>query len=119
MNDDLDSLAVDLAKAGLRVGLVAGKVVEHHARQVRDTARELAPRTRLPHYAQTITHEVNFGPGYIEGVIGPETGGQGSLGAILERGTSVSPPHAHLGPALDRDGPDFMRDIADAADPLG
>lgn len=118
MSDDLNALAADLASAGLRVGLAAGKVVEHHAREVRDTARQLAPRTRLPHYAASITSEVNFGPGYVEGVVGPEKGGQGSLGHILERGSAVSPPHAHLGPALDRDGPDFMRDLADAADPF-
>ena len=111
--DGLNELIVDLSRAGLMAGIRADAVLEAAGRDIVKTARELAPTTRLPHYAQTITHEV-----YVEGQaitveVGPERGGQGSLGHILERGTVRTPPHAHLGPALDREAPDAVKRLGD------
>lgn len=107
----LDELAADLTEAGLRVGFKIVPILDKHGKQIRDDARQFAPRKGLPHYAETITHEVNTTGVFVE--IGPETGGQGSLGHILENGTEDLAPHGHVGPALDRSIPGFVDDVAD------
>lgn len=118
MNDDLNSVIRDLSGAGQWVGLQAGKLVGRSGDRVRDEARRLAPRTRLPHYANKITAETRHVGHVVEAEIGPEKGGQGNLGHILEYGTAKSPPHAHLGPALDREAPDFVAYLAKLLDPF-
>ena len=120
MSSDLERLVADLRSAGEWTQLKARDLVEKAGERVRDDARRLAPRTRLPHYAAAITHEVytERSSGVVGAEIGPEKGGQGSLGHILEYGTSRTPPHAHLGPALDREGPRFEHDLLDLLDPL-
>jgi HK97 gp10 family phage protein len=118
VNRDLTELVSDLRNAGQWAGQRAARETEKSAERLRDTARSLAPRTRLPHYAEAITHEVTHVGHVVDGEVGPEKGGQGSLGHILEFGTSQSPPHAHLGPALDIEGPAFERAMADVLDPF-
>lgn len=108
---DLDALAMDLASAGLRAGLKAAAIVEHHIGQVEAEAKKLAPRKRLRHYADTITHETKIEGGRIVGEAGPERKGQGNLGPIEEYGTAKFPPHSHMGPALDRSVPGFVADL--------
>jgi hypothetical protein len=112
---ELNQLAADLTKAGLTAGVKAVAVAEQSGRELRDEARRLAPRKRLPHYAETITDEVTVEPGAVVVEVGPEARGQGKLGHILERGAPATgfPPHAHLGPALDRVTPAFVRRVAD------
>lgn len=109
---DLDRLAADLTQAGVRAGLEAYGVADVAGRALRDEARRLAPKRRLPYYAEAITHDVEVGLGKVSVEVGPEKGGQGSLGHILEDGTATSPPRKHLGPALDRIGPEFARRVA-------
>lgn len=111
--DGLDELIADLTTAGVRAGIRAVKAAEDAGRKVRDEARELAPRVGLPHYAETITYEVDVESGSVE--IGPETGGQGSLGHLLENGvpSNGTPPHPHVLPAFDRAVPGFIAAIAD------
>lgn len=118
--NDLERLAADLREAGEWTQLRAGDVVERAGERVRDDARRLAPTTGLPHYAETITAEtsINRATGEVSAEIGPEKGGQGSLGHILEYGTSKTPPHAHLGPALDREAPEFAEALAKLLDPF-
>ncbi len=111
----LDHLIADLTMAGLRAGVRADRAISASTKRIQDTARQLAPRRGLPHYAAKITREIKVGPASIDGVVGPERGGQGSLGHILENGTAKTPPHAHLGPALDLEGPRFMRELGDIA----
>lgn len=110
--DGLNELAATLAAAPRHVQTRTPKVLDDSATRVRDDARRLAPRRMLPHYAETITHELRWAGTTLEAEIGPEKGGQGSLGHILEEGTARTPPHAHLGPALDLEGPRFAEDIA-------
>ena len=113
---DLERLVADLRGAGYRVQKQAGDLVGKAGIRVRDDARRLAPKTGLPHYAASITSEKLLGVAAAE--IGPEKGGQGSLGHILEYGTSRTPPHAHLGPALDRESGTFVRALLGIVDPL-
>lgn len=111
---DLDRLAADLTKAGPLAGLRAVKVMRQTGKELQDEARNLAPKgPHLPAYAATITWELEVGPAGIMVEVGPEKGGQGSLGHLLENGTPTSAPQAHLGPALDRVGPDFVKRIAE------
>ena len=118
MNRELDELVRDLSGAGQWLAQQVPKVVDKSAERVRDEARRLAPRTGLPHYAAAITAEVRRQGYEVVGEIGPELGGQGSLGHILEYGTSRTPPHAHMGPALDREAPRYEEALADLLDPL-
>jgi HK97 gp10 family phage protein len=118
--NDLERLVADLRDADQWTQLKARDLVEKAGERVRDEARRLAPRRGLPHYAKAITSEVivERSTGTVAAEIGPERGGQGSLGHILEFGTSRTPPHAHLGPALDREAPRFERALSDILDPL-
>lgn len=110
---DLNRLAADISESGAKAGVAAHAALDHAGRAVRDEARKTAPTTGLPHYARTITHEVQIGPGRLSVEIGPEKGGQGSLGHILENGTAAAPPQKHLGPAFDRALPDFVRAVGE------
>lgn len=111
--DGIDKVIMDLSTSGLRVGVRAMDVLDESGKRIRDTARRLAPKTGLPHYAAKITHEVTVGPGWVEVEVGAERGGQGSLAHILEFGTSKTPPHAHHGPALDVEAPRAVRSLAE------
>lgn len=109
--DGLHELEADLTAAPRKVQMLTPKVLDGAATRVRNDARRLAPRRMLPHYAGTITHELRWSGTTLEAEIGPEKGGQGSLGHILEYGTAKTPPRAHLGPALDLEGPRFAEDM--------
>lgn len=113
MSDDLEQLAADLTEAGRLAGFKVNRILNKHGVKIRDEARDFAPRTSLPQYARTITHEVITEAGVLIVEIGPEVGGQGSLGHILENGTEELPPQAHVGPAFDRGLPGFVHDVAD------
>jgi len=110
---ELDDLVGDLAGAAVKVAGLAVVAVDASAKAVRDDARERAPRKDLPHYAATITHDVEVGPSRVSAEVGPELGGQGSLGHILEDGTATSPPHPHLQPALEAREDTFVSAVAD------
>lgn len=112
----LNELVADLREAPIRAQLRAGKAVKEAVERGATDARRLAPSRGLQHYAATITAEVKATPQGAEGEFGPEKGGQGSLGHILEMGTASSPPHAHLGPALDLEGPRFVKAMEDLVD---
>jgi HK97 gp10 family phage protein len=118
MSDDLVRLVDDLFKASDEAAVAARAVTQRSARKIRDDARRLAPRTRLPHYAKSITYETTYALGGVVAEIGPEKGGQGSLGHILERGTVRTPPHAHLGPAFDMEEGNYLSALSKVLDPF-
>lgn len=121
MNIDIDGInevITDLSRAGLRAGIRVAEVLDDSGRRIVETGKRLAPSTRLPHYAGTITHELTREGASLGVEAGPERKGQGKLGHILEKGSSKSPPHAHMGPALDLEAPRAVRDLADAVDPF-
>lgn len=117
--NEIETLAADLAGAPLRVKLGVRVNLEVAGRGVRDDARAFAPGAHggsAKHYPKSITHEVDaLG---LACDIGPELGGQGSLGHLFELGVPSRglPPHAHLGPALDRAAPGFEASMADTGE---
>ena len=115
---DLNDIVADLRGAGEWVGQRSIEVTQKAGEKVRDDARRLAPRTGLPHYGAAITSEVRRSGYTVEAEIGPEKGGQGSLGHILEFGTTRTPPHAHLGPSLDMNASDYERALSKLLDPF-
>lgn len=110
--EGLNELEASLAAASRQVQMRTPGVLDGSARRVRDDARRLAPRRMLPHYANTITYQLTWAGTALEAEIGPEKGGQGSLGHILEYGSANNGPHAHHGPALDLEEPRFVEDMA-------
>jgi hypothetical protein len=120
---ELNKLAADLGRVGPRSGAAAYVAVKASAAHVKDDAAAIA-RGIGPHvrqYPASIGFDVHGTPGdvlrtgVIEAEIGPDKDKpQGALGNILEYGTSNNAPDAHLGPSLDREGPEFERATADA-----
>lgn len=108
--------------ATLRAGAVAAtggvdRIVARNAAKVRDEARRtMADSRTLPHYPASITYERDFTDG-IAYEIGPEKGGQGSLGHILEYGTSTRGPiKPHMNPAADAVEGDLADELGDLLD---
>jgi hypothetical protein len=117
--NDLEHLAADLAGAPRRARTAIRRELDTVGRSLRDDARRFAPGAHggpALHYPKTITHEVDT-TGLICDV-GPEKKGQGSLGHLFEYGVESRglPPHAHLGPALDRQAPTFEARCAAVAE---
>lgn len=115
----LDALIADLTAAPQEVQRRAAGSIERAATGVRDDARMFSSGlAHAPRYPRSITHEVIFelATGTLRGVIGPDKDlPQGALGNLLEFGSAKNAPLAHLGPALDRHGPQFADDLADDA----
>lgn len=82
------------------------------ARTVRATFRGVySGHARI--YPKSITYDVTTIPGGgVVAVIGPDKDlPQGALGNLLEYGSSNNPPHPHLGPAVERERPEYMRQL--------
>lgn len=111
--DGLNDLIVDLTRSPIRVQAKAAKAAAEAAKKGAEDARRIAPTRFVPGYASTITAEAGWAEGGAFGEFGPEARGQGNLGQILEEGSPTSPPHAHIGPAFDRQGADFLKVLGD------
>ena len=111
--DGINEVIADFTKAGLLAGVRTAAVLEESGQEIVKEARRLAPKTGLPHYASKIGHDVEVEKGAIVLEVGVERGGQGSLAHLLEFGTSRTPPHAHLGPAFDREIPNTLKNLAE------
>ena len=116
--NDIEALVTDLRRASRRAQQDARGVIQQATIRVRDEARQLAPKRGLPHYARSISAETTTQGGTIVGEVGPEKGGQGSLGHLLEYGTSRTAPRPHLAPALDHEEPRLDDALADILDPF-
>lgn len=120
MIDDLHTLAVDLEKAGLTIGVRILPVLHRGANNIVRDARENAPGADgngpAKHYPRTITYDIDAGPGSVAAEIGPdrEVNGQAKLGNIFEYHPEKG-GRAHLEPALDRGVPKFEAYAADVA----
>lgn len=114
----LNELVADLGRGELRTVPLAAAVVAKGALNVKNEARQMASGLRhAPAYPASITYDI-AGNG-LSAEIGPDKDKrQGALGNILEYGTSKNAPHAHLGPALDREGPAFEKALGDIVDGL-
>lgn len=72
-----------------------------------------------PAYPRSIGYDTVWVGALGRAEIGPDKDKrQGALGNILEYGTVKNPPYAHLGPALDYEGPNFERYVGDLGEEL-
>jgi hypothetical protein len=119
---ELNTLAAVLTDQKRIAPRAARTIVEVGARNVKDDARRLAAGiAHAPLYPLSISYDILNArlAGAVEAEIGPDKDGpQGALGNILEYGTVNNAPLAHLGPALDREGPGFEKAIADMVEGL-
>lgn len=118
---ELNELAADLRRAPQVLGSDVRAILQKGALNVKNEARRFASGLRhAPNYPSSITYDTYYGAGGVMAEIGPDRAlgpsKQGFLGAILEYGGTHSGPNAHMGPALDREGPRFEEALADAAE---
>lgn len=108
---DLNTLAADLHERAGAVGKDSAAVVRKGALKIKNEARTLASGiAHAPAYPFSISYDIHGDGRFlaVEAEIGPDKDKrQGALGNILEYGTVKNAPLAHLGPALDREGPNF------------
>lgn len=114
---EVNALTTALGRVPARLLPEVRGVVERGAVNVKNEARRFVSGLRAaPAYPASITYDVSgtglLLSGAIEAEIGPDKAKrQGALGNILEYGTINNAPHAHLGPALDREGPAFEANL--------
>lgn len=111
----LDELVADLRDAPGKAQRKVDAVVKKGAVNIRDDARRLISGLRhAPLYPQSISFDADWKGSTYEAEIGPDKDRpQGALGNLLEYGSANNAPLAHLGPALDLEGPRFEKAISD------
>ena len=112
----LTELVADLSAAPLAARIKARAVVQKGALNIKqDAQRLISGLAHAPLYPASITYETKEdGVGEVVALIGPDKDRpQGALGNLLEYGSANNAPLAHLGPALDLEGPRFVKAIAD------
>lgn len=116
---ELNAVAAVFDTKAKTVLVDARAVVERGALNVKEGARAaISGLAHAPLYPLSIGYDVINARifGSVEAEIGPDKSKpQGALGNILEYGTTKNAPFAHLGPALDREGPNFADALADVA----
>lgn len=103
---EMNKLAVDFDRASGTVGAKASAVIRKTAHDIERDAKIFCPvdTGNLRNSISTgITGDGRFGS--IEAEIGPTA----DYAAFVEYGTSRMAPRAYMGPALDRNTPDFVR----------
>jgi hypothetical protein len=121
VTDDLARLAADLDRIPAALVVRLRPVADDTGRNVAQKAQRIiggqlgrGGRTSLPRYAASITYDVEVAGATVAVEVGPETGGQGSFGHLIEDGTATSPPMPHMGPATDAEVAAWTARCADA-----
>lgn len=116
----LNELVADLTAAPGKAQRKVDAVVRKGATNIKNDAQRLISGLRhAPLYPQSITFDAGWKGAAYEAEIGPDKDRpQGALGNLLEYGSSKNAPLAHLGPALDLEGPRFEKAVADLTDGL-
>jgi hypothetical protein len=116
----LSELYAVLEHASEEIVPEARKVVQRAALNIKNDAKKKASGlAHAPHYPRSISYDTAVSETTVTAEIGPDKDrSQGALGNILEYGTSKNPPYAHLGPALDYEGPNFVRYLGDLGEDL-
>lgn len=116
----LNELIRDMTAAPGRAQRQVDGVVRKGAVNVKNDAQRLASGLRhAPLYPASIGFDAEWKSGAYEAEIGPDKDRpQGALGNLLEYGSANNAPLAHLGPALDIEGPKFEKAMSDLADGL-
>lgn len=101
---ELNKLAADLEKAGLFAASKGAKLVRATAHAIEGTAKQFAP-------VDTGALRNSIGVDITASGLAAEIGPTVLYGGMVEWGTSKMPPHAYVGPALDRHSPDFVQGV--------
>ena len=117
--EGLDAVIDDLGKAGFRASTKIVATTKKAAGKIKDEARRNAEgMSHAPHYPRSITYDIEYTNDSVVAEIGPDKDlPQGALGNLLEFGSVNNAPHAHLGPAMDRELPEWLRHVEDAITP--
>lgn len=115
--DGLNQVVLDLGTASAETGAKVRAVIQKGALNVKQDAQRLSSGlAHAPLYPGSITYETQIKRLGIEALIGPDKDRpQGALGNLIEYGSANNAPLAHLGPALDREGPRFVEAIENVA----
>lgn len=120
MVGNLNELVAVFERASTEVLPEARKVTAKAALNIKnDAKKKVSGLAHAPHYPRSISYDLAVDELTVTAEIGPDKDRpQGSLGNILEYGTSKNPPYAHLGPALDYEGPNFERYLGQLGEDL-
>lgn len=99
--DDLMRLSADLTGAAMNVQTRAPFVVRASAASLERTAKSLCPR-------RTGVLERSISTDLMLGGLAAEIGPTEYYGQFVEHGTSKMPPQPFMGPAADREEPEFV-----------
>jgi HK97 gp10 family phage protein len=105
--EELNTVAVELATSGLRVGAAAQTVVAKTAHDVEGTGKQFCPVD-----TGNLRNSIGTDIGLLQAAIGPSA----DYGRYVEFGTSRMAPHAYMGPALDRHAAEFETALGIAAE---
>jgi hypothetical protein len=97
MADDLFSLERDLREVGAEANKRISQATEVTARNIKDDWRQGAEHTGLEGYAASIDYEMDYSGDSIGAKIGPNLGGQGSLGIVEDAPGDVRSAPQHAG----------------------
>jgi hypothetical protein len=116
----LNELQAVLLDAQRDVVPEAKKVLSRAALNIKNDARKKVSGIRhAPAYPRSIGYDTAWKGTLGRAEIGPDKDKrQGALGNILEYGTVNNPPYAHLGPALDYEGPNFEKYLGQLGEDL-
>jgi hypothetical protein len=116
----LNELQAVLLDARRDVVPEAKKVLSKAALNIKGGAQDRVRNIRhAPAYWRAIGYETTWAGTLGRAEIGPDKDKrQGALGNIFEYGTVNNPPYAHLGPALDYEGPNFERYLGQLGEDL-
>lgn len=110
----LDKLAADLGRGTAKTVTLGRKALQVTAMKVKQDAQANAKaidQRAARHYPATISYDLMG----LRADIGPELGGQGSLGGILEEGTAKNRGQNNLTRALEANVDDFVKGATLAA----
>jgi len=118
---ELFSLTADLGNVPSNIGPKLRSAIGRTSQLTMESWREKASGSEtLPHLPRSITYEIKtfqaFGVSVLESEIGPELGGQGSLGHFSEYGSPTSAPRGYGQAALQENEEDFVRGVSQAAE---
>lgn len=103
---EINDLAVDMNESSALAAVEVLTILAETAKEIRSTGRHLAPRV-TGHLARSISFTID------KTQLAAEIGPTAWYAHFVEGGTSHSPPHAFMGPALDQHTPDFVRRLVE------
>lgn len=116
IESDVNELAASLEVEGDRLPSTIRPVVQKAALNIKKDAKaKISGLAHAPAYPRSITYDTEETGTSVTAEIGPDKDKrQGALGNLLEYGSVHNAPYAHLGPALDYEGPNFERYLEEA-----